>query len=102
MHVEDALLDALTVEPSVVTVVAAVVPVETVVSAGAPDAVPSAISVPAAATAANASPAAIHFIPRTSGRFERRSQQGNTRFSSGLPESTPCEVLHAAAQLVCL
>ena len=65
-HDDVALLDALTVEPSVVTVVAAVVPVETVVSAGAPDAVPSAISVPAHATAAKASPAAIHFNPRTS------------------------------------
>ena len=67
-HDEDALLDALTVEPSVVTVIVAVVAVEPVVSAGAPEADCSAINVPAAATAAKASPAAIHFIPRTSRR----------------------------------
>lgn len=62
-HDDDALLEALTVELSVVTVVAAVVPAETVASAGALKADPSAIEMPAAATAAKARTAAIHFIP---------------------------------------
>ena len=101
-HDEEALLEALTVEPSVVIVAATVVPVEMVVSAGAPEAVPSAIRVPAQATAAKANPAAIHFIPRTSWRVERRSYLGNTRFTPRLPESTHCEFLHAAAPRVCL
>jgi hypothetical protein len=101
-HDEDALLDALTVEPSVVTVVATVVPEETVVSAGAPEADPSAIKVPAAAAAAKASPAAIHFNPHTSGRSKRRSYQRNTRSSPGLPKSTHCEDSYAARFRNCL
>jgi hypothetical protein len=91
-HDDDALLEAPTVDPSVVAVVDTVVPietvvplapvvsVETVVSAGAPEAVPSAMNVPAHATAAKPSPAAIHLIlPRTSGRSERRSYLEDTQ-----------------------
>jgi hypothetical protein len=72
-HDDDTLLDALTVDPSVDSVVATVVPVDTVASAGAPETAPNASNVPAAATAAKVHPAAIHFIPRTSERSERRS-----------------------------
>lgn len=66
-HDDDALLEAVTVDPSEVTVVATVVSVDTVVSAGAPEADPSAIEMPAAAIAAKARPAAIHFIPAPRG-----------------------------------
>jgi hypothetical protein len=101
-HDDDALLDALTVEPSVVTVVATVATADAVVSAGAPEADPSAIKMPAAATAAKARTAAIHFIPRTSWRSKRRSYQGNTRSAPGLPKSTHCEDSYAARFRNCL